>query len=209
MKHALRFVPSPAMVVSCLALLVALGGVGYAATALPRNSVGTPQLKKNAVTSIKVKDRSLLARDFKAGQLPRGARGLTGAQGAKGDKGDKGDTGAAGAAGAAGPGARWAHVAPDGTIREQSGGLTIQHPFPGEYYLDFGTSQAGKVISVTGSWLGGIDFSFVAVRCGGTAPSEATCTDGVDTNHPDTIYVQPNKTDGTGAANAGFYIAVF
>jgi len=74
MKRIPRFLPSPAMVVAMLALLVALGGVGYAATALPRNSVGTPQLKKNAVTSIKVKDRSLLARDFKRGQLPRAAR---------------------------------------------------------------------------------------------------------------------------------------
>jgi hypothetical protein len=95
MKRMLRLAPSPAMVVSCIALLVALGGVGYAATALPRNSVGTAQLKRNAVTSIKVKDRSLLARDFRRGQLPRGPRGLTGATGAKGDKGDKGDPGPA------------------------------------------------------------------------------------------------------------------
>jgi hypothetical protein len=93
MKRMLRFAPSPAMVVSCIALLVALGGVGYAATALPRNSVGPPQIKRNAVTSIKVKDRSLLARDFRRGQLPRGPRGLTGAAGAAGAKGDKGDKG--------------------------------------------------------------------------------------------------------------------
>jgi hypothetical protein len=93
MKGMLRFAPSPAMVVSCIALLVALGGVGYAATALPRNSVGTPQLKRNAVTSVKVKDRSLLARDFRRGQLPRGLRGLTGATGAAGAAGAKGDKG--------------------------------------------------------------------------------------------------------------------
>jgi hypothetical protein len=49
------------------------------------------------VISSKVKDRSLLARDFRRGQLPRGTpgpqgpRGLQGVQGAKGDKGDKGD----------------------------------------------------------------------------------------------------------------------
>jgi hypothetical protein len=74
-----------------VALAVSLSGVGYAATVLPRASVGTAQLKKNAVTSIKVKNRSLLKADFKRGQLPAGPRG------AKGDKGDKGDTGAAGA----------------------------------------------------------------------------------------------------------------
>jgi hypothetical protein len=90
MKHMHRFAPSPSMVVACLALLVALGGVGYAATALPRNSVGTPQLKRNAVTSVKVKDRSLLARDFRRGQLPRGPRGLRGLTGATGAQGPPG-----------------------------------------------------------------------------------------------------------------------
>jgi hypothetical protein len=90
MKRVHKFAPSPAMVVACLALMVALGGVGYAATALPRNSVGTPQLKRNAVTSVKVKDRSLLARDFRRGQLPRGPRGLRGLTGATGAQGPPG-----------------------------------------------------------------------------------------------------------------------
>jgi hypothetical protein len=61
---------------------VALGGTGYAVTALPRGSVGTPQLKSNAVNSSKVKDRSLKAADFGAGQLPTGAQGPTGPPGA-------------------------------------------------------------------------------------------------------------------------------
>jgi hypothetical protein len=47
--------PSPAMVVACIALAIALSGAGYAAVKLPANSVGAKQLKKNAVTSIKVK----------------------------------------------------------------------------------------------------------------------------------------------------------
>ena len=67
--------PSPAMVIACLALVVALSGTSYAKVlALPVNSVGTPQLKANAVTSPKVKNHSLLAVDFKPGQLP-GIRG--------------------------------------------------------------------------------------------------------------------------------------
>ncbi len=77
-----------ANVVSSPALFIALGGGAYALT-LPSNSVGTRQIKRDAVTrskiragaidSSKVKDATLLAADFKAGQLP------------KGDKGDKGD----------------------------------------------------------------------------------------------------------------------
>ena len=63
------------MVVACLALLVALSGTSYATIlALPPNSVGTAQLKANAVISSKVKDSSLLAVDFKPGQL-RNLRG--------------------------------------------------------------------------------------------------------------------------------------
>jgi hypothetical protein len=79
--------PSPALVIACLALTVALGGTGYAAITLPRNSVGTKQLKKNAVISSKVKNRSLKRVDFATGQLPRGARGATGATGAQGPQG--------------------------------------------------------------------------------------------------------------------------
>ena len=41
--------PSPAMVVAVLALVMASVGSGIAAFKLPPNSVGTKQLKKNAV----------------------------------------------------------------------------------------------------------------------------------------------------------------
>ena len=68
-----RLRPSPSMAVAFAALMVALGGTSYAIAQLPANSVGTKQLKKNAVNAAKVKDRSLLAKDFKSGQLPRGA----------------------------------------------------------------------------------------------------------------------------------------
>lgn len=94
--------PSPATCIALVALFVALGGTGYAVTQIDRNSVGTKQLKKDAVTSPKVKDGSLQAADFAAGQLPAGAAGAkgdTGAAGPKGDAGAKGDTGATGPAG--------------------------------------------------------------------------------------------------------------
>src|ERR671916_393188 len=88
-----------ANVASTLALAVALGGTSYAAVALPRNSVGNKQLKTSAVTSSKVKDRTLLGKDFKAGQLPAGPRGPAGAAGPKGDAGAAGAAGAPGVSG--------------------------------------------------------------------------------------------------------------
>src|SRR5262249_50742008 len=60
MQRRLR-APSPALVVSSIALFVALGGTTYAATSLPRNSVGTQQLQKNAVTSAKIRNRAVTA----------------------------------------------------------------------------------------------------------------------------------------------------
>jgi hypothetical protein len=102
--------PSPALVVACIALIVALSGTGYAAVVLPRGSVGTVQLKNGAVNSSKVKDSSLTLLDVAPAERAKlkgdagaaGAKGDTGAKGDKGDKGDKGATGDKGAPGAPG-----------------------------------------------------------------------------------------------------------
>jgi hypothetical protein len=76
-----------------IAVFIALGGGAYAAIKLPSSSVGSKHLKRNAVNSSKVKDRSLLARDFKAGQLPTGAQGAPGPQGPQGAQGQQGPQG--------------------------------------------------------------------------------------------------------------------
>ena len=101
MKRVMRGVRSPATVISLIALVVALGGTGYAAITLPAHSVGPEQLKNRAVTgkkihsdavsSPKVKDFSLRANDFAPGQLPAGPRGE---QGLQGDRGPMGPTAA-------------------------------------------------------------------------------------------------------------------
>jgi hypothetical protein len=93
------------IVLSVTALVVAVLGstpVGEAAKNLvvPRNSVGTLQLKNGAVTSPKLRDGavtsakvanfSLLASDFRRGQLPRGAQGPAGPAGVAGPQGPPG-----------------------------------------------------------------------------------------------------------------------
>jgi hypothetical protein len=88
MRKRFRKLPSPATVIACVALLVSLAGTSVAAvTAIPRSSVGTAQLKDNAVTSRKVKNFSLLRRDFKRGQIPPGPTGARGPQGPAGPAG--------------------------------------------------------------------------------------------------------------------------
>jgi hypothetical protein len=60
---------SYANVVATLALFLAIGGVGYAATKLPKNSVGTKQIKKNAVTGAKVKKHTLTGKNINLNKL--------------------------------------------------------------------------------------------------------------------------------------------
>lgn len=48
--------PSPALIISLIALMVALGGTSYAAFRLPAGSVGTKQLAKGAVSTAKLKN---------------------------------------------------------------------------------------------------------------------------------------------------------
>ena len=81
--------PSPALVISCIALTIALGGTSYATVLqVPKNSVGPAQLKSaavtnkkianNAVNSAKVQNGTLVKGDFKAGSLPAGPAGPAG-----------------------------------------------------------------------------------------------------------------------------------
>jgi hypothetical protein len=95
MRQRPRKLPSPAFVLAATALLVALGGTSIAAVSqIPRASVGTPQLRDNAVTSAKirsstitsadVRNNSLLRADFRRGQLPAGPAGPQGPAGVSG-----------------------------------------------------------------------------------------------------------------------------
>jgi hypothetical protein len=86
-------------VIATIALFVALGGSSYAAIALPRNSVGTNQLRTGAVRSSDVKDRALSARDLSEAarrflrSQSQGPRGPQGPQGPQGERGLPGSVG--------------------------------------------------------------------------------------------------------------------
>jgi hypothetical protein len=101
MTQRIRRCLSFANVTSLMALVFAMGGTGYALT-IPKNSVGSKQIRKNAVTGAKVKSRSLRASDFALGQFPGGQPGAPGAPGAPGPTGPAGPTGVKGQPGAQG-----------------------------------------------------------------------------------------------------------
>jgi len=113
--HRLRK-PSPALVVSLIALFVSLGGTSFAAAAL----ISGTQIKPHSIPA-----NRLTAAAFKAlkGQRglpggtgpagPAGATGTTGATGATGARGPQGPTGPTGPAGSA---VAYAHVLANGTL---------------------------------------------------------------------------------------------
>ena len=203
----LRHRPSPAIVIACVALLLALGGVSWAATALPRNSVGTAQLRSNAVTSSKVRNHSLLRADFKNGQVPRGPAGPAGPTGATGAQGPKGPTGATGPAGTAN--IRWALVRADATIVDKSDAnisITSHTTGFGTYILNFGSPIDTKLILASAAHAGndaGARGPVSAGPCGGT-PSGSVCGSGNDTSH---LRVQTFNA-GDVAGDRSFYVAV-
>lgn len=99
-------IPSPAMVVACTALFVALGGSGYAATQIAHPAT---KHKKSKAPSQQALVGAAVAKYFGShhGQFvgpvgPTGATGPAGSAGAKGANGERGETGQRGEVGPAG-----------------------------------------------------------------------------------------------------------
>src|SRR3984957_13457111 len=83
-KGSIRRRVTYANVASTLALAIAVsGGTAYAASHL----ITGKQIAKSTITSANIKSHSLLASNFKNGQIPAGAKGPMGPQGAAGPAG--------------------------------------------------------------------------------------------------------------------------
>ena len=211
MRALKRFRLSPATVIAMIALMVALAGTGYAATSLPRNSVGNAQLQANAVTTSKVKNGSLLKVDFAANQIPRGLRGPAGAPGPPGAPGAKGPTGPAGPAGSVTT--KWALVGKDGNLVAGTAGVVVVQSSIGQYYVNFGSSVTGHAIEVTPAFrpadsIGGRGTTIAAI-CGatGTTPLPDTISCALN-NNTSTVFVVTFDKANSLAESHGFYIAV-
>lgn len=88
-----------ANIIASVALFVALGGTGWAVTKLPRNSVGSKQIRSKAVGRSELRSRAVSSRHLRSGavslgKLSRSARAaLRGAQGPAGPQGPPGPAG--------------------------------------------------------------------------------------------------------------------
>ncbi len=139
-----RHLPSPALIVASIALIVALGGVSYAAVAIPRNSIGSAQVMNGSLQKADLNKKTIASlHGAKGEQGPQGATGATGAPGVtgatgvqglqgipgiQGPKGDKGDS--------AGPFAYG--MMPGGFVPAKSSGVvSVDHIGTGYYRVTF------------------------------------------------------------------------
>ncbi|MEN3283317.1 MAG: hypothetical protein V7607_4457 [Solirubrobacteraceae bacterium] len=139
--------PSASLVISVVALFVALGGTGYAAVTITGKNVKdgsltTKDIKNNSLTSSDVRDRSLRLRDFRSGELSGAKRGPAG---------PAGPAGAAGAAGAAGSAIAFARVAASGDVDASvsKGIAVVASPAGDGLYCLNDTAGTPKSIAVT------------------------------------------------------------
>jgi hypothetical protein len=181
--HRIRKRLTYANVMSSIAVFIVLGGAAYAASQLPKNSVGTKQLKKNAVISSKVKNGSLEAADFKAGQLPAGP---------KGDKGEKGDPGT--------PATKlWAVLNGSGTLVRGSGVASAGHPGTGRETVVFNQDVSGCTFLATAGTTSVTDGS-------GSYPSPGEASVGPLSGNSNGIVV--TRSEGGVLENFPVYVAV-
>jgi hypothetical protein len=176
MKRPLKR-PSPAMMVSVIALFVALAGSAYAI-----QKIGSKQIKKNAVTTKKIKDGAvkeakLATGAATAGKIADGA--VTGAKLGDGAVGTAkladGAVDKAKLADSAEP--MWAHVDGDNkTILSQSGGISITPGgTAGAYGMQFPRSLRNHALLATLSQPGNTEDNLnIEVIRFGSGPGEGT-----------------------------------
>ena len=227
--HRMRRRPSAALIVSLVALFVALGGTGYAAIKLPKNSVGSPQVING---SLQTTDLSKKARKALKGNRgltgPRGAAGAAGVAGQVGATGPGGPAGAAGPAGAvgatgpagatgptgpAGTAAAFAGVHGDGslftpaTLAKNVTAANISHPSTGVYCFH-GLSFTPRSAMAVGANGFDADFTIATVeingRDSGTFSGECVATDQARVR---TVVVPTGGTYAPSAlSNQAFYV---
>jgi hypothetical protein len=226
MRKVLGRRPSPATVISLVALFVALGGTSYAALVITgknikNGSITGKDVKNSTLTGKKIKNRSLTGSDVKTGTL-------TGKQIAESKLGKvpsaaKADTATTAAtattatnatqlggqpASAFGKSERWALIqgtAAGATILAQSGGMSVARLGAGVYNVDVNASVVRVPLTGTGNLSTGTAEVHLA-PCGGNAnnPGGINCPGVNDTTHVLAI----STTSAGAAADRTFYVRI-
>lgn len=209
--------PSPALAVSIIALVFAMGGSAYAA-----GLIGSDDIKDDSVRSRDVQDGTLRQRDFN--RVPIGQRGPAGPQGPAGA-------------------GRWALINAAGEIEAQSGGFTVAAAYPvlpntalegqpdnslranGNVYIDANEDLTNNGIVSTialqnsvdqnadgnMNGRGGNSFEFSGEISNSICGLAGTACAPPGTNVTDHLVVSPRNSDGSvtsGTARKRFYVVV-
>jgi hypothetical protein len=178
-----------------LALFFALGGTSYAAVAIPRNAVGTAQLRNGAVTLPKI-SRAALA-SLAATNRGKGDPGAPGPAGPPGATGARGAVGADGSPGSNGTNATalFAVVNASGTALAGSGVIGVTHLATGTYDVTFNRDVSGCAFSAT-----------VGARNGGVAGDPEISANAASGPTPDVVVATFN---GSTPNDRSFNVSVF
>ena len=183
--------PSPSLIVSSLALVVATGGTSYAAV-----KIGSADIKDGTIRSVDVKNDNLKSQDIKNGSLK--AKDIRQGHISK-------------------EATRWALVNEAGQIEAQSGGFTVASayaaPAPGNVYIDANEDLSDNAVvatiaiqnqTATPNFAGEIS----ATRC--AIPGVVACAP-TGTNTNEFLAVSPRNSDGSVTTDANrkrFYVVV-
>jgi hypothetical protein len=118
------------MVVASIALFLAVGGIGYAAA-----TIGTNDLKNGAVTKKKLHNKAVTTKKVKDNAIDS-AKIADGAVSRDDQSADQRTL--------------WAAVQSNGTIDDQSGGISVTALGTGSYVVDFGEDVSGRALVATG-----------------------------------------------------------
>ena len=189
--------PSPALLISIIALVAATAGTSYAALELPKDSVGAREVRKNAIRSAELKNGSVALKDLSAR-----ARAQLGA-GAAGQAGDRGPQGTPGAQGERGPqGERGAPGDPASMPTSLPSGRTLQGVYANQLVAD----EAGVPVRAPVTFQLPVTTSpTVTVMASGAAPS-AACpgTVGEPAAAPGNLCIYERSRSNAGSAPQAF-----
>lgn len=197
--------PTPSLIVSVTALVVALGGTSYAAI-----QIGTKDLANGAVTSSKIKNKTIKTKDLSPTTVTA-LKGQTGPAGPAGARGPAGPAGPAGAAGPAASGVRaYAVVRTDPgpaifMASRTRGFASVTSPSPGNYCLTLtdASIDASTLAPVVGvEWDQSSGYSLNAYAR--INPSD--CPDGTDVGV--ITYEWSSTTESTESNDVAFTIVV-
>jgi hypothetical protein len=185
MLSSLRSKLSFANIVSLIALFVALGGTGYAAMTLPRDSVGSSQIRTHAVGPSELKTGAVSSRAVRDRSISLGDLSPTARASLRGQSGPQGPAGPTGPAGMT-----YRAAVPSGGTVQRGNAVSAQHQGgTNEYRVAFPTDVSACVAAAT----------LASVPAGASTDDPAAGRITVAQDQPTSVLVRTFAADGTPA----------